>query len=339
MTVIRGTSSNAPGRNDGGTGDGSNDRARPLGIHSVEHFALEVPDLAVAADFYAKFGLDVHEDGQGLGVAADGGSHRWGRLSEGSRKRLHHVSFGCFEEDLDALKVRAEKRGATLRDGPPGHESNGVWFDDPDGNLVEIRVAPKRTPDAKVHGQFSSSAPSERGATYRRHAPLVRPRRLAHLLFFTPDVPRAVAFYEAVVGLRLTDRSEDIIAFMHAPHGSDHHVLAFAKSSHAGFHHASWDVDTVGDVGLGAMRMAEGGYAKGWGLGRHVLGSNYFHYVQDPWGSFSEYSCDIDYIPADTRWESGEHPPEDSLYLWGPDVPEIFTTNYEAPSSKGLIPD
>ena len=65
----------------------------------------------------------------------------------------------------------------------------------------------------------------------------------------------------------------------------------------------------------------------------HVLGSNYFHYVRDPWGSFSEYSCDIDYIPKDERWPAADHKPEDSFYLWGPDVPREFTINYEGGES------
>ena len=77
------------------------------------------------------------------------------------------------------------------------------------------------------------------------------------------------------------------------------------------------------------MRMHDKGYSKGWGLGRHVLGSNYFHYVRDPWGSFAEYSCDIDYIPREDRWPAADHKPEDSFYLWGPDVPPEFTVNYE----------
>ena len=89
----------------------------------------------------------------------------------------------------------------------------------------------------------------------------------------------------------------------------------------------------MNDIGLGAMRMHDKGWTKGWGLGRHVLGSNYFHYVRDPWGSFSEYSCDIDYIPKDERWPSGDHKPEDSFYLWGPDVPREFTLNYEGGES------
>ncbi len=52
-------------------------------------------------------------------------------------------------------------------------------------------------------------------------------------------------------------------------------------------------------------------------------------YVRDPWGSFWEYSADIDYVGAGTEWPGGNHPPEDSLYLWGPDVPAYFFENAE----------
>jgi catechol 2,3-dioxygenase len=116
---------------------------------------------------------------------------------------------------------------------------------------------------------------------------------------------------------------------MHGPHGSDHHMVAFARSGGPGLHHCSWDVGAVQEIGLGAMQMAGKGYTAGWGLGRHVLGSNYFHYVRDPWGSYSEYSADMDYIPADHDWRSGDHPGEDSFFLWGPNPPEDFVRNYE----------
>ena len=119
---------------------------------------------------------------------------------------------------------------------------------------------------------------------------------------FTRDVRKAIEFYTRVLGLRLSDRSSDNIAFLHGIHGSDHHMIAFARSDAPGHHHFSWDVGSVDEIGAGAMHMLDKGFAKGWGLGRHVLGSNYFHYVQDPWGSFSEYSADIDYIPATCDW-------------------------------------
>ncbi|AJX00610.1 2,3-dihydroxybiphenyl dioxygenase domain protein [Burkholderia gladioli] len=75
--------------------------------------------------------------------------------------------------------------------------------------------------------------------------------------------------------------------------------------------------------------MRNAGYLEGWGVGRHVLGSNYFYYVRDPWGSFAEYSFDIDYVPNDIDWPSANHAPEDSLYVWGPAVPDYFFTNFE----------
>lgn len=59
------------------------------------------------------------------------------------------------------------------------------------------------------------------------------------------------------------------------------------------------------------------GHDQGWGLGRHVPGSNYFHYVRDPWGSFAEYSHDIDFVPHDIDWPDTDHPPHDSFYVWG----------------------
>jgi hypothetical protein len=106
-------------------------------------------------------------------------------------------------------------------------------------------------------------------------------------------------------------------------------VLAFAKSGQPGFHHSSWVVNSIDEIGLGAMQMADAGFATGWGLGRHVIGSNYFHYVRDPWGSWSEYTCDLDYVPKGMRWQAQDYPVEDAVYVWGPAMPDDFIVNHE----------
>jgi catechol 2,3-dioxygenase len=62
-------------------------------------------------------------------------------------------------------------------------------------------------------------------------------------------------------------------------------------------------VGSVDEIAMGAVRMAERGWQPGWGLGRHVIGSNFFFYLRDPWGSFSEYYFDLDYIPEACAWE------------------------------------
>jgi catechol-2,3-dioxygenase len=304
--------------------------ADALGVHSLDQFVLTVPDASVAEDFYGNFGLDVRRDGQALSIKTFGHEHRWGSVVEGSKsKALHHLSFGCYADDLPRLKARIENAGVKLVDPPPGFESNGFWFRNHEGVLMEVKVGPKVSPDHKAVSEWVTVGPGVAAATTREKSGVVRPRRLSHVLIFTADVSESIKFYERTLGLRLSDRASDIVAFMHGIHGSDHHLLALVKSSAPGFHHCSWDVASVQDIGLGAMRMADKGWQKGWGLGRHVLGSNYFHYVMDPWGSFSEYSCDIDYIPKEDRWPAADHKPEDSFYLWGPVVPREFTLNAE----------
>lgn len=305
-------------------------RPGELGIHSMDTFHMVVPDLTVAQDFYSAFGLDVREEKQGLGLYTYGSQQRWASLAEAGQKQLSHLSFAVFEEDFAPMKARIEADGVRIMDAPAGFDGDGIWFRDPFGVLIEVKVADKTSPTEKSSFHVPSVGPGVMGSMQRSLAPMVRPRRLAHILIFTPDVPGCIRFYSRTLGLRLSDQSGDGICFMHGIHGSDHHLVAFAKSDAPGLHHCSWDVGGINEIGLGAMQMADKGFDKGWGLGRHVLGSNYFHYVRDPWGSYSEYSADIDYIPVDHDWHAGDYPPEDSIYLWGPELPKDFIVNYES---------
>ena len=309
---------------------GQNRRSAALGVHSLDHFALTVPDLDTARNFYSTFGLDVSPLGNVMSIHASDHPHQWGVLIEGAKKQLHHLAFGVFKEDFDRFKHRIEIRGIQLLDAPPGMESTGIWLRDPDGILIHLRVAPKTSPDQKLAPEFLSSPDGKAGAPKRGQVPIVRPMRLGHCLIFTRNVSTAICFYTEVLGLRISDRSGADVAYMHGIHGSDHHLIAFARSNAPGLHHCCWDVRSLNEIGLGAMQMAARGYHRGWGMGRHVLGSNYFHYVRDPWGSYCGYSCDMDYIPVDMEWQAGDHDAEDTFYVWGPNPPADWTHNYEA---------
>lgn len=299
------------------------------GVHSIDHFGLVVPDLEVARSFYDRFGLAVRTSPRGLAIHTHGHPHRWGVVSQGPAKRLSYLSFGIFEDDDLAFRRRLDQRGVKPAAAPPGAEPGGWWIEGFDGLPINIRVADKSSPNEKSAFTAASTAPGVSGTVTHAKAPKVRPRRLSHIAIFTTSVTGAIAFYESALGLRLSDRSGDGVAFLHGIHGSDHHMLALVGSDHRGLHHLSWDVGSVQEVGLGAAQVARGGFAAGWGLGRHVLGANYFHYVRDPWGSYCEYSADIDYIPADCDWPAGDHAPEDAMFLWGPPPPADFATNYE----------
>jgi catechol 2,3-dioxygenase-like lactoylglutathione lyase family enzyme len=227
-------------------------RAGVVGAHSLDHFSLVVPDLDEAATFYQHFGLDMKPAGNELEMYTTGNPHRWARYHAGPSKVLDYLSFGVYEDDLPEFRKRLAERNVAIAAAPPhALDESGIWFRDDDGNLIELRVAEKSSPNAKATAS-------------------------------NPSVPAGVA----------------------------------------------------------AMQMADAGHVRGWGFGRHVLGSNYFHYIRDPWGSYCEYSHDIDYVPANGNWEARRVSPENGFYLWGPVPPDDFAFNYESPAaslSKDLL--
>ena len=303
--------------------------SRAPAVHSIDEFVFCVPDLAPAADFYGHFGLDVRRADGALALHTFGHPHRWGRILAGPRKKLLWLTFGIHAADESRFAAHFERIGVKRRAPPEGASPDGLWIAGPDGLPLQLRVAAKSSPDAPAPREFAGPCANTGRAPARSTITPVRPLYLSHVLLFTADVDAARTFYEDTLGLRLSDRSADVIAFLHSPHGSDHHLLALAKSEGPGLHHTSWCVPSIDAIGLGAQQMAAAGYDRGWGLGRHVLGSNYFRYVRDPWGSYAEYSFDIDYIAAGQEWPAADHPVEDSFYVWGPAVPDDFVANTE----------
>jgi catechol 2,3-dioxygenase-like lactoylglutathione lyase family enzyme len=305
-------------------------------VHSLHRFVFTVPDVGAAAKFYSDFGLDARRTGSRVDLYTYGFDHRWGTIHEQpGAKRLQYVSFGAFPEDYERIVERLQKLGIKTIAPHPLADEEGIWFVDPEGTPVQLVVSRKVTPAEKSGAAAAAApAPGSGAAPSRSNAGMVKPRRLSHILLFTSDVMRSVRFYSDALGLRLSDHSGDIIAFLHGAHASDHHLIAFAKSDGPGLHHSSWDVPTFDDVGLGMQQMIDRGHTDGWGVGRHVLGSNYFRYVRDPWGSFAEYSYDIDFIPATLDWQPKDHPPEDSFYVWGPPVPDYFIVNHESAARR-----
>jgi catechol 2,3-dioxygenase-like lactoylglutathione lyase family enzyme len=299
-------------------------------VHSLHRFVFTVPDLDDAQRFYTAFGLDVRRDGERIDLHTFGHPHRWGSIYRApGRKKLQYLSFAVYPEDLDPLRRRLDKIDAEMAKPHPLADEEGLWLRDPDGTAVQVLVAPKCSPDTndvvkpRVVPLGTPAAPS------RSTAKPVRPTRLSHVLIFATDVQRSARFYCDSIGLRMSDQSADVIAFLHGAHSSDHHMVAFAKSGGPGLHHSSWVVADIDDVGMGMEQMSTQGYTEGWGVGRHVIGSNYFRYVRDPWGSFAEYSAGIDFIPADLEWKSADHPLADSFYVWGPPPPDYFVVNQE----------
>jgi catechol 2,3-dioxygenase-like lactoylglutathione lyase family enzyme len=314
-------------------------RADVTAIHSIDRFVFSVPDLDEAERYYRAFGLDVRRREGKLDIYTFGNPHCWGTLhATGQPKKLEYLRLGVYAEDYDALRRQLGAKGvAEAAPHPMGErDSGGVWLTDPDGTAVQVIVAERCTPDEKAPANGSLFKPNPINVPIgpaRSESVAVRPLRFSHMLMFVSDVARSLAFYEDVLGFRLSDKSADLIAFTHGAHSSDHHLLALAKSDGPGLHHVSWVVGSIDEVGLGMEQMTAAGYPHGWGVGRHVIGSNYFFYSRDPWGSYSEFSYDIGYIDAATDWPAADYPPEDSIYLWGPALPDDFIVNHQVQSA------
>jgi len=241
-------------------------------------------------------------------------------------KRLHHVSFTLRPGTLDSVQEALERAGTPVIAPPAGAPEDGLWIRDPDGTAVQLldeAPAPARAV-AEVLTNMGASRQRIGVAQWQRATEDVMPRRLGHALLFTAQPQQMTDFYTQVLGLRVSDRIHGLVTFLNAGPG-DHHIFGFIASSHRGFHHGSFEVPSIDAIALGADRMRTKGRDAGWGLGRHTIGSNFFHYNPDPWGSWIEWFSDIDQI--DDSWVAGEWdvPP----HLWGAPPPETFLRNLE----------
>ncbi len=304
-------------------------------------FVLEVPDLARGVQFYTDAGLNARVEGSTARLRCDGQDRDCITLLGGApRKRLHHLILRSDPEKFTQVRRAVPENGGTIIAAPAGFSSDGLWVKDPHGLRIHLLDAPPE-PAQSPGESFELNMPGRLIRKDRRAIPAkatigpIRPLRLGHVLLFSPDVLRSVDFFTRALGMGLADRSQDVVAFMCATRDSDHHVVAFAKSSDIGFHHGSFQVATPDEVGLGGRRLVEKGNKGNWGFGRHTIGSNFFHYIQDPWGSWFEYYSDIDHIADYSKWEPMNYPIEDALENWGPDLPHDFAHNYEATPAAG----
>jgi catechol 2,3-dioxygenase-like lactoylglutathione lyase family enzyme len=299
-------------------------------ISGLHHYALEVPDLSVADGFLQDFGLETSEKDGALIAQCPGRGQEQIRLVQAPAKRLHHVSFTLRPGTLDAVSEALEQAGTPVIEPPEGASPDGLWIRDPDGTAVQLLAeaqAPAR-PAAEVLANVGGSRQRIGVAQWRQAAQDVMPRRLGHTLLFTAQPQQMTDFYTQVLGLRVSDRIRGLVTFLNAGPG-DHHIFGFIASSHPGFHHASFEVPSIDAIALGADRMRARGREPGWGLGRHTIGSNFFHYNPDPWGSWIEWFSDIDQI--DDCWVAGEW--EVPPHLWGAPPPETFLANLEPPAN------
>jgi catechol-2,3-dioxygenase len=151
----------------------------------------------------------------------------------------------------------------------------------------------------------------------------VLPRKLGHAVLGSTDYEMTRAFFADGLGFKISDHIKGAGTFMRC--STDHHNILVLAAPVSFLHHTSWQVDDIDEVGRGAQKMLEENPERHvWGLGRHYGGSNFFWYLKDPAGNFSEYYSDMDCIIDDQLWTPEDLEGAQGLYAWGPPPPPSF---------------
>jgi catechol 2,3-dioxygenase-like lactoylglutathione lyase family enzyme len=294
-----------------------------MALHRLTSITMGVPDVAATAAYYAEFGL-IPSTGSGVTVAlstSDGGEQL--RIIPSPRRRLAELCVGADDPDdldriataLEGLDVRVERAELSIAAVDPGTRVT-----------VRVQLAPRlhSTPPPAPSYNFPGAISREnsRSPAISREAP-VTPRKLGHVVLGSTDQPASEKFFTIGLGFKVSDRVPDLAAFLRC--STDHHNVLVQQAPVSFLHHTSWQVDDVDEVGRGATAMLEADPSRHvWGLGRHHVGSNFFWYLKDPAGNFSEYYSDLDCIVDDALWRPGVWTGMHSLYNWGPPPPPSF---------------
>ena len=295
-----------------------------MGLHRLTHVTIAVPDLDATADYYAEFGLmpSPEPSSRERGFhTTDGGEQL--RLTSAPRRRLLQLGVGVDDPDdlariasaLARLDLATEIRDGSLAATDPGTGVQVVC-------AVTPRLAQQERAAPATNGPGRPDRADTRAPGVLREGP-VRPRKLGHVVLGSTDQEASQRFFTDGLGFRISDTVPGLAAFLRC--STDHHNVLVQQAPLSFLHHTAWQVDDVDEVGRGATAMLQTDPTRHvWGLGRHHVGSNFFWYLKDPAGNFSEYYSDLDAIVDDQLWTPGVWDGTRGLYSWGPPPPPSF---------------
>ncbi|WP_433678299.1 VOC family protein [Nocardia sp. CA-119907] len=290
-----------------------------MALHQLSSVTIGVPDPTTTHDYYTEFGLSPTTDG--WLATTDGGNQL--RVVHAPTRRLVEIVVGADDsDDLDAVQARLAALGVPL-----ARTADAVTANEPVvGFRAVVRIADRIrqpvVPATAYNGPGRVERQGIRAPGILRSDP-VRPRKLGHAVVGTVDLDATRRFFTEGLGFKLSDEIAGRGAFLRC--STDHHNVLVLQAPVNFLHHTSWQVDDIDDVGRGASAMLEGNPERHvWGLGRHHAGSNFFWYLKDPAGNFSEYYSDMDCIVDDQLWTPEAFDGAQGLFNWGPPPPPSF---------------
>ncbi|WP_328352141.1 VOC family protein [Streptomyces sp. NBC_00457] len=294
-----------------------------MALHRLTSITMGVPRVDEVATYYEEFGLipEAVSEGERWFATRDGG--RQLHIVHAPTRRLVDVHVGVDDEDdLGRATHNLQRMGITVDRGP-------CWISAVEratGTRAFLEIAPRVVQDSHPGTPYNGPGRYERTgdrAPGVLRTDRVRPRKLGHAVLGTTDYAVTQGFFVDGLGFRISDHIKGAGTFMRC--STDHHNILVLSAPVPFLHHTSWQVDDIDDVGRGAHAMLEDHPERHvWGLGRHYGGSNFFWYLKDPAGNFSEYYSDMDCIVDDQLWTPQDLEGAQGLYSWGPPPPPSF---------------
>lgn len=289
-----------------------------MAMHRLTRVTMGVPNVTETIGYYTEFGLE--HLGDGSFATRDGGEQL--RVVHARSRRLVELGIGVDDsDDIARTAARLDKLGVprSLDDGAL------IALEPVTGFNARVEIAPRITQERIEATPYNGPGRTDRlgrAPGVVRDTP-VRPNKLGHTVIGTTNLEATQGFFVEGLGFKVSDYISDKGAFMRC--SVDHHNVLALAAPVSFLHHTSWQVNDIDDIGRGARNMLEGNPERHvWGLGRHHAGSNFFWYLKDPAGNFSEYYSDMDCIPEDELWSPQVFEGPQGLYNWGPPPPPSF---------------
>jgi catechol 2,3-dioxygenase-like lactoylglutathione lyase family enzyme len=293
-------------------------------MHSLRRLTIGVPNVEETAGYYTEFGLQASDAGDGAKAfkTVDGGEQL--RIVHSPLRRLVEMVIGVDDPD-DVSRVASQLK-STGFDALEVQPNSLLALEPLSGARAVVEVAPRIEqpviPATPYNGPGRLERTNNRAPGVER-TERVRPRKLGHVVLGTTDLDTTRRFFHEGLGFKISDNVKSIGTFMRC--SIDHHNLLILQAPVNFMHHSSWQVDDIDDIGRGAHAMLEEHPERHiWGFGRHHIGSNFFWYLKDPAGNFSEYYSDMDCIIDDQLWKPEVFEGAKGLFKWGPPPPPSF---------------
>ncbi|MGW7525784.1 VOC family protein [Streptomyces sp. NPDC054783] len=305
---------------------------------------FEKPDLDRAEVFARDFGF---------AIAARTQHELWLRgtfagspcmvIRRGRASRFLGPAFRAAERaDVDRLAAAV---GHTVRDIDVPGGGRSVALFDPSGLPVRVVHCGEPLPALPEQPPLTLNTGTERRRTNATQRPPREPsriQRLGHVVLETRTFARTLDWYLDTLGMIVSDflfldgqrGRGPTMAFIRCDQGSlpvDHHTLALHLGPGTGYVHSAYQVTDLDAIAAGGEYLAERGYQRSWGIGRHIQGSQLFDYWRDPDRFMLEHFADGDLFSCDL--EPGWAPMSASgLAQWGPPVTRDFLGTNPSPA-------